>query len=550
VVLPTERCRVVLRAVCSPWACLVAFVVALVLAAVNGAERINPDAVSYIRIAEYWRDGDWTLAINGYWGPLVSWLIAPLLAWIDRPLVACRIAMGFGAIVYFVSALRLMRVCGLSEKLVSAAAWVFFCFCLKWSVEVITPDLLMSGLMILGISIAVRSDRQRTKGTAFVAGAIYGMAYLAKAVALPIALMLAVLLPVLRRVERSATTREVYRDACMTLCGLTIVALPWIAVLSSHYGAPTFSTSGAIAHAIVGPAGYTHPSFETFHTPEAGRVTSWEDPSRMNYLHWSPFASTEALSRQLKVVNRNVYTISNQLKSLDLFGCGPVCALGALLLAMLRLRVKKTPSWWMALPILASLTVLYLPVYAEEPRYYLACYAFMLAAALGLLDALGDAASTGSHAGVSGTGLSLVHKVATIAVLVSFIAPYLGDTLLSISGTTRDESLLAAENLRDALAKYGKTVDGVATIGETGAVAFYLSYLEKKPFCGGGNVASGLNALFATPANLILVALDQTSSPAIARDPRFHLLPLVTDRTKMPTGIAGYAVYEILGTRR
>jgi hypothetical protein len=45
--------------------------------------QINPDAVAYIRIAQYYLSGQTDLMISAYWGPLLSWLIIPWLLVFD-----------------------------------------------------------------------------------------------------------------------------------------------------------------------------------------------------------------------------------------------------------------------------------------------------------------------------------------------------------------------------------------------------------------------------------------------------------------------------------
>ncbi|MHC4720172.1 MAG: hypothetical protein ACYSYT_06835, partial [Planctomycetota bacterium] len=41
--------------------------------------QINPDGISYISVAQKYLAGDFAGAINGYWGPLYSWLLMPFL---------------------------------------------------------------------------------------------------------------------------------------------------------------------------------------------------------------------------------------------------------------------------------------------------------------------------------------------------------------------------------------------------------------------------------------------------------------------------------------
>jgi hypothetical protein len=42
-------------------------------------ERVTGDATLYLSIAQKYVNGDFVNAINGYWGPLLSWLMVPFL---------------------------------------------------------------------------------------------------------------------------------------------------------------------------------------------------------------------------------------------------------------------------------------------------------------------------------------------------------------------------------------------------------------------------------------------------------------------------------------
>ena len=60
---------------------LVAVLIAYSLCILGGYhyERLTGDATLYISIAEKYIRGDFSGAINGYWGPLLSWLLVPFL---------------------------------------------------------------------------------------------------------------------------------------------------------------------------------------------------------------------------------------------------------------------------------------------------------------------------------------------------------------------------------------------------------------------------------------------------------------------------------------
>ena len=89
--------------------CFAAFAALLSAVAIRNAHALNPDAVAYIRIAEYFRAGNLRLAVSGYWSPLLSWLIALLLQLDMAPLFAARLAMALSAIVYVVGCDAVLR---------------------------------------------------------------------------------------------------------------------------------------------------------------------------------------------------------------------------------------------------------------------------------------------------------------------------------------------------------------------------------------------------------------------------------------------------------
>ena len=122
---------------------------------------------------------------------------------------------------------------------------------------------------------------------------------------------------------KQKTGRRLGGNWAVSLGLLALVAAPWITVLSLKYDKPTFSTSGPIAHAIVGPGNdrpAPHPFGSTIYQPEPGRVTAWEDPSRMGYDYWSPFASGENFSHQLSLIGRNAKTVFQFLAVFDGIG--------------------------------------------------------------------------------------------------------------------------------------------------------------------------------------------------------------------------------------
>lgn len=281
---------------------------------------LNNDAVAYLRLAEYYANGDFSLAVSGYWGPLLSWLLAPLLALDCPPWLAARLVMGLSAIFFFAGCTRFFLILPWDDAWKKVGIWVAALVSLPWSVANITPDLLLAGLMALVWASLYRAGMSRSPRGGFAAGALAGLATLAKAVALPVAFLTASGWLLCRSSTAGESSQNKWSTLGTFLLGLGILIAPWVAVLSHHYGQFVFTRAAAINHALAGPEGmaHYHPTFTSFHTPPPGRLTSWEDPSEMNYTTWKPWDSPRHLWHQIKVMLVNAAKIQLMLTTLFL----------------------------------------------------------------------------------------------------------------------------------------------------------------------------------------------------------------------------------------
>jgi len=274
-------------------------------------------------------------------------------------------------------------------------AWVLALTIPGWMSDQVTPDLLVAGLMAFALGQAISPEWLRNRRWTLGAGASWGLAYLAKAVALPIGVVVSVLFAICWRLGQTENRQLAWRQLGQTLGLFLLISLPWMVALSFKYDKPTFSTSGAIAHAIVGPGNdrpAPHPFGSTIYKPEPGRVTVWEDPSRMDYDYWSPFESRENFLHQLSLIIRNAKTVFQFLAAFD--GAGALIkwfGLGTLVFGLaLFARRPWTKNWladrwrWMTIPLIC-LSGVYLPVYVMpvDQRYFYLFLPLFLVLALG-----------------------------------------------------------------------------------------------------------------------------------------------------------------------
>ncbi|MEO6202703.1 MAG: hypothetical protein ABIU05_16345 [Nitrospirales bacterium] len=469
---------------------------------------ISTDGISYIRIAQYYASGQFGLAVSGYWGPMLSWIIVPLLGLMEEPLSAAQMAMGISAMVYLMGCMAIFRVLGIGSSAILVALGIVAFMSVHWAVQGITPDLLMSGILCLAISRTLHPDWCDKASVQFSAGLLFGAAYLAKAPGLPFAFILIMAAGLLWTVCQQTRPTRALRSAAITFVGLMLIAGPWILVLSLKYERLVFSTSAGISHAVMGPPGVGrgHPTFSDFHVPEQGRVSSWEDPISKKYSHWSPFDSTENLRHQLRLVHTNVMKTIRMLKTFDWLGIGLVSVIfGFLFHAPWRQNIRSDRWRWAAI-FIGCLVVIFLPGYGGEKRYYYSVYPFLLGGSLGFVGHLARSRSDQAK---------ILHIMALALVFVSFLFP-----LASQPFFPQRPSYQAAKVLQEKL--NALHISGpIASTSRLENIDAYTAFLMQVPWHGRSERSQTIEEVESSLAKIIIVDRGTLADENLKNDKSF-----------------------------
>lgn len=496
----------------------------------------DSDAIPLVRIAWYYATGQFHLAVSGYWGPLFSWLTIPWIGFTEHLLDAGRITAGLSALIFLLGCIAVFRGLHLPPVSLVLATWVTALWTIFYAVDVITADLLMSGLLCLAISRMLSPQWLRKSSTAFMVGLWFGLAYLAKGIAFPVTFVLTLGIAWLWIASRQARWQQMIRSIAFTWLGFALLAGPWIIVLSMKYHCLTVTLSSRVAHTLVGPKDVvrSHPFRLMFHQPEAGRIFSWEEPATLPYRTWSPFANAAYAKRQIEIISDNYYGISNMLRHFDAFGVGIFALLSSLIMPRPWWKRLKDERWRWGIVAVVCLTIFYLPVYSAERRYYFPTYPFLLAASLGLVGWLSHQTRTWRTA-LWGLGLGLV--------TVSFATLALRKLPMVLHGLDRPSvqahelaQRLQAANIAGPIASVGKK-EGLF-------VAFFLN----QPWYGeeGEEQPTTVARLKASQAHLSIVDRQSPLIPELDSDPAWRdlddLLFASTDgQRRLP-----WKVYQLL----
>lgn len=498
-------------------ALLTAQAAALWVVAERHGTVFNPDAVAYVRLADYWRAGRWNLAVSGYWGPAFCWLVAPCRELIADPATAGRAAMAISASLFTASCIAPMWILGLRGWRLLAAWGVAGVIAVEWSIHSISPDALLSAALNVSLAMLFAPAWLRPGRWPLLTGAWFGAAYLVKAIALPLAVFAVLAVVAVRWVNRDAGPKALAKAALTTGLGLALVAGPWVATLSLKYRRPTFSTTAAIAHAVVGPHGVfgEHPVVASLHQVEPGRITAWEDPSHLPYPYWTPWESSAAARHQLNLCAKNAAAIARWIARFDVLHLS-LMALAVALVPWARISPNGDQRWrWMVVPAVTC-AAMYLPVYAENSRYFYPLYAWLLGGTLSAATSI-----VPSHT----PRRAWTNRMVFLAALASFAVV----AVEKCNRAWRRPDLQTPYAAAQVLAGHLKTCPPQGPLAGGREVGMYAALLVGQPWLGHDPQAT-IGQFERSGAKVCLVStLDEGQWAAFHGDPRFERTTGISD---------------------
>lgn len=279
--------------------------------------QINPDGVSYISIARKYLAGEWTDAINGVWGPLLSWLLTPFLLTEMEPLLAVKVLSLLLGFFLIVGVERLLNQFEMSETVRGAVMLSMIPITLYFSLTIITPDLLLTCTLVYYFSLIFGKRYREDQFAGLKCGLLGATAYFAKGYGFPFFLSHFLLFNGLhfKASADQAQRSKVLRNLVTGLSVFFLLSIPWITVLSHKYGELTFSTAGKYNRALVGPDSegffYGQPHYQRgfLAPPNETAVSEWEDPSLHELEHWSPWDSWDSFLYQIKLTVQNMFHV-------------------------------------------------------------------------------------------------------------------------------------------------------------------------------------------------------------------------------------------------
>ena len=276
--------------------------------------QINPDGISYISVAQKYLGGDFSGAINGYWGPGLTWLLMPFLYLGIEPLLATKVLSLLIGVMTIIALRGLSYRFEMTESIRTVILLAAVPVVLTFGFFYITPDALLTCIILFYLSVIFGADYAGGMKKGAVCGVLGGAAYLCKSFAFPFFISHFVVMSAVRflRSESGEGRKNVVHNFLAGAAAFAVISGIWIGLISNKYGRLTFGTSGKTTYrAAASPGaqgsavlwiGFLEPSNET-------SMSAWEDPSYVQVPLPEAMDSWSYFGHQIRVVGRHIRKI-------------------------------------------------------------------------------------------------------------------------------------------------------------------------------------------------------------------------------------------------
>lgn len=293
--------------------------------------RLTADSMLYFSLAEKYLAGDFANAINGYWGPLLAWLLVPFLYFGVSDVWTINILNLIFGVLTFIGIWRLSYRFDISEKI--RAILIITSFPIVYRFSLVQPmDFLLVGILIFYLGIIFKDNYSQKISYGIFSGILGALAYLTKAYAFPFFIVHFFIMNILHyfRNVPGLDRKKVLKNAIAGFAMFFIISGAWIMIISDKYGHFTFSTMRDTNFNAPGPEveggglEFGVPVFSEgfFEPPNDTAFVIWEDPSYLRGKPWSAWQSKEHFIHFIKLTLKN---IAEGLNIFEAFSTLSVC---------------------------------------------------------------------------------------------------------------------------------------------------------------------------------------------------------------------------------
>ncbi len=346
-------------------------------------DPISRDLISIMSIGRIYAAGNFNYAINGYWGPLFSWLMIPFLIYKSTPQFALYSTKLLALIIGFFTMVGIRFLSyrfeigeSIRASILFSSIFIILYFALRFN----PVDLLLACFLIYYLYFIFNPNYSHYWYSGLICGFLGALAFLTKSFALPFFILHFILFNRLHYLKNLEVRRGVIKNLFIGFAVFFIISGLWTGIISEKYNYLTFGTSGKYNFEEIGPIqqqlgspiwhGFLKPSNEM-------AVSAWEDPTYLIMSSWNPLNSWALFNYELNIIRGNI------MKTLGFLYAFTILSLFILLIYFILLirPFKKLISNdnMIIYPLLTIIVyiAIYIPIFVEF-RYFFIVYFLLI----------------------------------------------------------------------------------------------------------------------------------------------------------------------------
>jgi hypothetical protein len=220
--------------------------------------EMGADGISYLDIGAAFVRGDWSHAINGYWGIVYAWFLG-IAIWatkataLDQFVVAHYLNFLIYAAVLFIfdhfwspilDCIAIDENTRLLRTGVLYLGHAMFAYTFLPLIEVVSPDLLLAGVILGTGSLLWRYATSQNGALLIGVGLLIGCGYLIKSIMLPVGIVTLAVALIVQLSQRRDT-----KPVVGAILAMILVSFPLLLLLSKRAGHITIGDSGRLNYA-------------------------------------------------------------------------------------------------------------------------------------------------------------------------------------------------------------------------------------------------------------------------------------------------------------
>lgn len=282
---------------------------------------IDIDAISYIHVAQRIANGDYYHAVNGYWSPLISWILVPFIQWGYDPVLAAKYINGVLGLLSMMTCYSLLDKFRIHDLLKKILPFFFAILFVSYAFYELCADLLQLFLLLLYINLIFSRNFINDHIGLVFAGILGALCYYAKAYSFPFFLLhfIITVYVLLKKENATQLTRKLLSRTAIAFITFFLLTLPYIAVISHKYGSFRINNAGKLNTSWFLSPGISDQRKMVAEPPFGDATSYWDDPTYAQEKWVGPFTSFQYFLKEIKWTISNCIKFANGLSTMSVF---------------------------------------------------------------------------------------------------------------------------------------------------------------------------------------------------------------------------------------